>query len=113
MQNEITELRTQVRTLKRIVYGFGGLLVAGIVVGATSLQFVPDEIYAKSFAVVNNEGEKVAGLFAGEGGGGMFMILNKEEKTVAILGTYDDGGGRLETFDNKGKSTAYLPFSSE
>ena len=43
MQNEITELRNQVRTLKRIVYGFGCLLVAGIVVGATSLQTVPDE----------------------------------------------------------------------
>ena len=33
MQNEITELRNQVRTLKRMVYGFGCLLVAGIVVG--------------------------------------------------------------------------------
>ena len=32
MQNEITELRNQVRTLKRIVYGFGCLLVAGVVV---------------------------------------------------------------------------------
>ena len=32
MQNEITELRNQVRTLKRIVYGFGCLLVAGFVV---------------------------------------------------------------------------------
>ena len=39
MQNEKTELRNQVRTLKRIVYGFGCLLVAGIVVGATD---VPD-----------------------------------------------------------------------
>ena len=36
MQNEITELRNQVRTLKRIVYGFGCLLVAGVVVSATS-----------------------------------------------------------------------------
>jgi hypothetical protein len=34
MQNEITELRNQVRTLKRIVYGFGCLLVAGVVVAA-------------------------------------------------------------------------------
>ena len=52
MQNEITELRNQVRTLKRIVYGFGCLLVAGIVVGATSLQTVPDVIQAKKFEVI-------------------------------------------------------------
>ena len=32
MQNEITELRNQVRTLKRIVYGFGCVLIARVVV---------------------------------------------------------------------------------
>jgi hypothetical protein len=45
----ITELRTQVRTLKRIIYGFGCLFVAGVVVSATSLQTVPDVIQAKKF----------------------------------------------------------------
>ena len=35
MQNEITELRNQVRTLKRIVYGFGCLLVAVFTFGMT------------------------------------------------------------------------------
>ena len=33
MQNEITELRNQVRTLKRIVYGFGCLLVLSFLGG--------------------------------------------------------------------------------
>jgi len=48
MQNEerVTGLENQVKTLKRIVYGFGCLLVAGIVVAATSLQTVPDVIQA-------------------------------------------------------------------
>ena len=32
MQNETTELRNQVRTLKRIVYGFGCVLIARVVV---------------------------------------------------------------------------------
>jgi len=32
MQNEITELRNQVRKLKRIVYGFGYVPIAGVVV---------------------------------------------------------------------------------
>ena len=40
MQNEITELRNQVRTLKRIVYGFGCLLVAGVVVSSMGCEFV-------------------------------------------------------------------------
>ena len=35
MKNEITELRNQVRTLKRIVYGFGCLLVAVFTFGMT------------------------------------------------------------------------------
>ncbi len=62
MQNEerINVLETQVRTLKRIVYGFGCLLVAGIVVGATSLQTVPDVIQAKMFEVVNSYGTVIA-----------------------------------------------------
>ena len=53
MQNEITELRNQVRTLKRIVYGFGCLLVAGIVVGATSLQTVPDADLGEEYVAVS------------------------------------------------------------
>ena len=58
MQNDerINGLETQVRTLKRIVYGFGCLLVAGVVVSATSLQTVPDVFRAKQFEVVNDEG---------------------------------------------------------
>ena len=62
MQNEITELRNQVRKLKRIVYGFGCLLVAGVVVSATSLQTVPDVIRAKKFEVISNDGKAVVVL---------------------------------------------------
>ena len=62
MQNEITELHNQVRTLKRIVYGFGCLLVAGIVVGASSMQSVPDVIQAKSFEVISENGNAVVVL---------------------------------------------------
>ncbi len=59
MQNEITELRNQVRTLKRIVYGFGCVLFAGVVVSATSLQTVPDVIQVKRFEVVNSNSNAV------------------------------------------------------
>ena len=131
MQNEerINCLETQVRTLKRIVYGFGCLLVAGVVVSATSLQTVPDVIQAKKFEVVNDEGKKVAVLFANEDGG-VLGILNKDEKVVALLGANEDGGslsifnkdggaiaglgadedgGELVTTNNKGELTSTLP----
>jgi len=45
MQNEerINGLETQVRTLKRIVYGFGCLLVAGVVVAAQTPDKTKEE----------------------------------------------------------------------
>ena len=58
MKNEerINVLENQVRTLKRIVCGFGCLLTVGVVVGTTSMQKVPDVIEAKTFRVVNDDG---------------------------------------------------------
>ena len=91
MQNEITELRNQVRTLKRIVYGFGCLLVAGVVVGATSLQTVPEVIQAKRFEVVNDDGKTVAEIFADEDGGAL-RILNKDGQPVVGFFADEDGG---------------------
>ena len=92
MQNEITELRNQVRTLKRIVYGFGCLLVAGVIVSATSLQTVPDVIQAKKFEVVNDEGKPVVNLYAYDDGG-VLSIANKDGKAVAGLYVDKDGNG--------------------
>ena len=102
MQNEITELRNQVRTLKRIVYGFGCLLVAGIVVGATTLQTVPDVIRAKVFQVVNDDGVVVASFKARNRGkgAGVLAINNKEGEIKALLSVDEEGGRLLLT--NKG-----------
>lgn len=128
MQNEITELRNQVRTLKRIVYGFGCLLVAGIVVGATSMQTVPDVIRAKSIQVVNDQGKIVAGLIATPTGGsvaisnnageilasfsctpsgGLFGINNEDGKMQVALGV-SRYGGRLSLHNNKGVTGVLL-----
>ena len=109
MQNEdrINGLETQVRTLKRIVYGFGCLLVAGIVVGATSLQTVPDVIQAKKFEVMNNEGNKVAVLFATEYGGICVLKNNDRKRVGSIIST--PGGGALIISNNKGEPTSSLP----
>ena len=106
MQNEITELRNQVRTLKRIVYGFGCLLVAGIVVGATNMQTVPDVIQAKKFEVVNDEGKVVASFYANMGGG-MLSFSNKDGGVVAGLGSDEvNGGGVLGINNKEGKTVA-------
>ena len=106
MQNEITELRNQVRTLKRIVFGFGCLLVAGIVVSATSLQTVPDVIQAKKFEVVNDEGKVVASFYANMGGG-MLSFSNKDGEVVAGLGSDEVNGGGVLGINNKdGKTVA-------
>ena len=106
MQHEITELRNQVRTLKRIVYGFGCLLVAGLVVSATSLQTVPDVIQAKKFEVVNDEGKVVASFYANMGGG-MLSFSNKDGEVVAGLGSDEVNGGGVLGINNKdGKRVA-------
>ena len=107
MQNEITELRNQVRTLKRVVYGFGCLLVAGVVVNATSLETVPDVIQAKSFEVVNDEGKEVA-ILSEYDGWGVLVICNKNGEPVARLraanylphdGAPETGGGLLNIYN--------------
>jgi len=110
MQKEITELRNQVRTLKRIVYGFGCLLVAGIVVGATSLQTVPDVIQAKKFQVVNDEGKVIVQLSNLIGGGvdnGMLVTRNSAGQTLVVLGANEDGGN-FAAFNKDGKLACLL-----
>ena len=64
MQNEIDDLRNQVRSLKRMLFGMFGLVVVGGLLAATSLQSVPEVIQAKSFEVVNDAG-KVFVLISG------------------------------------------------
>ena len=94
MQNEITELQNQVQTLKRIVYGFGCLLVAGIVIGATSLQSIPDVVQAKSFEVISDDGNAVVVLNS------HILELDvplKEEMHYGTITTLNSQGGTLVT----------------
>ena len=113
MQNEITELRNQVRTLKRIVYGFGCLLVAGIVVGATSLQSVPDVIQAKKFQVVNDKG-KVVSAWHYDFAGGMFELMDATgNKIFLTLECLNDIGGLLRTQNGKGQALVALGVTTD
>ena len=65
----IASLETQVRILKRMLFGVFGVVVAGAALGATSLQTVPDVIQAKKFEVVNDEGKVLVALGNIKGGG--------------------------------------------
>ena len=117
MQNEerINGLETQVRTLKRIVYGFGCLLVAGIVVGATSLQTVPDVIQAKKFEVVNDEGKVIVELSNLIGGGvdnGMLVTRTSKGQTLVKLSA-GPSGGAVVTENGKGQILVELTGSPE
>jgi hypothetical protein len=109
MQNEerINGLETQVRTLKRIVYGFGCLFVAGLVVGATSLQTVPDVIQAKKFEVVNNEGKVVVAIKSHQEGG-TISTHNSQGETLILMGVNNYGSGAIQTKNNKGHTLVAL-----
>ena len=91
MQNEINELRNQVRTLKRMLFGVFGVVVVGGLLAATSLQSVPDIIQAKKFEVVNGDGKRVVTISADEIGGA-FVVLNNDEKPVVGVLSNAEGG---------------------
>jgi hypothetical protein len=136
MQNEINELRNQVRTLKRMLFGVFGVVVVGGLLAATSLQSVPDVIQAKKFEVVNDEGKVVVvmepvlhqgthygfvttanskgqtlvELTATTEGEGVVETQNGKGQTLVKLGTYSGThGGYVETFTQTGVSTSEIP----
>ena len=113
MQNEerINGLENQVRTLKRIVYGFGCLLVAGVVVSATSMQKVPSVIQAKKFEVVNEKGIVVSSMHY-DYAGGMFELMDDTGiKSFLTLECLDDAGGLLRTNNGDGQELVRLGVS--
>ena len=118
MQNEerINGLENQVRTLKRIVYGFGCLLVTGIVVGATTLQTVPEVIQAKRFQVVNDEGNVIVEmnsvLHEGEHYGFVTTRNGKGQRLVALGATFE-GNGVVTTENGKGQDLVRLGATTE
>ena len=126
MQNEerINGLETQVRTLKRIVYGFGCLLVAGVVVSATSVQTVPDVIQAKKFEVLSDDGKAVvvlsSHLLDREMNAedsiyyGSVSALNSNGGTLVTLGSNNcNGTGQVATFNGHGRFLVLLGYNQD
>ena len=85
----IESLETQVRTLKRMLFGVFGLMLVGGLLAATSLQSVPDVIKAKSFQVVNDKGNVVVELKSVLHQGthyGFVTTANSKGQTLVALG---------------------------
>ena len=104
----IESLETQVRTLKRMLFGVFGLVVIGGLLAATSMQSVPDVIQAKKFEVVNDEGEVrgriyvLDGLEPGEDGGARLQMHNKDGLSVIDISA-GSSSGSLNFFNHEGK----------
>ena len=97
---ELNELRSQVRTLKRMLFGVFGLVVVGGLLAATTLQGVPDVIQAKKFEVVNEGGEVQILLKSSGKKKGPFIQVNDIEGTKRFwLGAREDGESRFEHWD--------------
>ena len=117
MQNEINELRNQVRTLKRMLLGVSGFLVAGGLLAATSLQSVPDVIQAKKFEVVDDEGNvfvRISGSSIQPNsieslqGGGKLSTYDSQGKLLILMGMNNHGSGGIQTMNNKGHTLVSL-----
>ena len=107
---ELNELRNQVRTLKRMLLGVFGLVVAGGLLAATSLQSVPDVIRAKQFEVVDDE-KKPQVLISADGSGGVLQVNNKKGKPVVVIMT-EESGGTFVLADNDENGVAMISASA-
>ncbi|MDG2422781.1 MAG: hypothetical protein P8M22_02250 [Phycisphaerales bacterium] len=87
----IESLETQVRTLKRMLFGVFGLVIVGGLLAATSLQSIPDVVQAKKFEVVNDAG-KVCAELATNANGSQLKMFNKDGNLLAIFGANANGG---------------------
>ena len=112
---ELNELRNQVRTLKRMLFGVFGLVVVGGLLAATSLQSVPDVIRAKKVEVVNDAGEVLISLNGVMQEIGIITAheyratdpddLDEDgnERLVVSMGAYE-AGGVINLVSNKDKN---------
>jgi hypothetical protein len=124
MQNELNELRNQVRTLKRVVYGACGLLLVGGLLAATSLQSVPDVIQAKKFEVLSDDGNPVVVLSSQVLDRGIDVTdnvyygsvsaLNSNGGTLVKIGSNNcNGTGQVATFNGHDRFLVLLGYNQD
>jgi hypothetical protein len=100
----IESLETQVRTLKRMLFGAFGLVLVGALLGWATPQTPPDVLRSKRVEILGDNGTPVVVLEASRvfGGAdqdprfaGKLILLSDDGKQIASLGSGDFGGGSL------------------
>ena len=122
MQNELDDLRNQIRFLKRTIFGLFGIVTLGGLLAATTLQSVPDVIQAKKFEVVNDEGQ-VFVLISGSTTqpnsiksrqeGGIISTYNSQGKNLILMGMNNHGSGGIQTMNHTGHTLVSLSTNLE
>ena len=113
--NRIESLETQVRTLKRMLFGVFGVVIVGGLLAATTLQSVPDVIRAKKFEVVNDAGKVIVqmdSVLHQETHYGFVRTLNSKGGTLVALGVSTEGTGSVTTENGKGGTLVALGVST-
>ena len=107
----IESLETQVRTLKRMLFGVCGLVVVAGLLAATSMQSVPDVIRAKSFEVINHKGKPVV-VLGSDKHAGVVGVANHNGETVVAIASAEHAGAVVVT-NHQGKSVVVIGADSE
>ena len=118
----IESLESQVRTLKRMLFGVFGLVVVGGLLAATSLQSVPDLIQAKKFEVLSDDGNAVVVLSSQLLDRGIDVTdnvyygsvsaLNSNGGTLVKIGSNNcNGTGQVATFNGHDRFLVLLGYN--
>ena len=121
-QTEIDALKAQVKTLKRMFYGFGCLVVAGIALAATSMQGPTSgnftDLTCTSLTVndgaikITKAGQMTTKLYSDSGGDGQVELYNSAGHMCAELYGDSNGDGRLRLYMEDGTEVVDLYASS-
>ena len=93
--------------IKSVIVGVLATVLIIVSMGATNQDENLGDIVVNSITVVNENGEIVAGLFAGKNGG-MVGVNNADGKLVALLAADKNDHGMISVYNKHGKPAAIL-----
>jgi hypothetical protein len=105
IESRLAALERQLRFHRLVIAGLLVALVALVGYGAT--EGVPEEIRARHFVAVDEEG-KPGAVVAAPGGGGALLIFNKDGKPIIGASADANGAGQITIFNKVGKQGVAL-----
>ena len=93
--------------IKSVIVGVLATVLIIVSMGATNQDENLGDIVVNSINVLNENGETVAGLFAGKNGG-MVGVNNADGKLVALLAADKNDHGMISVYNKHGKPAAIL-----